>query len=122
MSKTYSPEFKLQVVLEAPQSDRTDAEIARAYEVHPVTLSGWKKQLKENGAKAFGGDNELKEKEKKIVKLERMVGQKEVEIALLRSPLSRGQAFWAIADHRRESPPGGSAQTGARAEPVPSSD
>jgi len=66
MSKTYSPEFKLQVVLEALQSDRTDAEIARAYDVHPVTLSNWKKKLKDNGAKAFGGDNELKEKEKKI--------------------------------------------------------
>jgi transposase-like protein len=42
MSKTYSPEFKLQVVLEALTSNRTDAEIARAYEVHPVTLSNWK--------------------------------------------------------------------------------
>lgn len=48
-------------------------------------LSNWKKKLKENGAKAFGGDNELKEKEKKIAKLERMVGQKEVEIALLKN-------------------------------------
>ena len=85
MSKTYSPKFKLQVVLEALQSDRTDAEIARAYEVHPVTLSSWKKKLKDNGAKAFGGDNALKEKEKKIANLERMVGQKEVEIALLKN-------------------------------------
>jgi transposase-like protein len=85
MSKTYSPEFKLQVVLETLQSDRTDAEIARAYEVHPVTLSNWKKKLKEDGAKAFGGDNQLKEKEKKIANLERMVGQKEVEIALLKN-------------------------------------
>jgi transposase-like protein len=85
MSKTYRPEFKLQVVLEAIGSDRTDAEIARAYNVHPVTLSNWKKKLKDNGAKAFGGDNELKEKEKKIANLERMVGQKEVEIALLKN-------------------------------------
>jgi transposase-like protein len=122
MSKTYSPEFKLQVVLEALTSNRTDAEIARAYEVHPVTLSNWKKKLKEDGAKAFGGDNELKEKEKKIAKLERMIGQKEVEIALLRSPISRGQAFWARADHDRKSPPGGSAQTGTRTQPVPSGD
>ncbi len=68
-----------------------------------MTLSNWKKKLKEDGAKAFGGDNELKETEKKIAKLKRMVGQKEVEIALLRSPLSRGQAFWARADHHRES-------------------
>ena len=85
MSKSYSPEFKLQVVLEALQSDRTDAEIARAYDIHPVTLSNWKKKLKENGSKAFGGDNELKEKEEKIAKLERMIGQKEVEMALLKN-------------------------------------
>ena len=85
MSKSYSPEFKLQVVLEALQSDRTDAEIARAYDIHPVTLSNWKKKLKENGSKAFGGDNQLKEKEEKIAKLERMIGQKEVEMVLLKN-------------------------------------
>jgi transposase-like protein len=100
MSKTYSPELKPQVVLEALTSGRTDAEIARAYEVHPVTLSNWKKKLKEIGAKAFGGDNQLKEKEKKIAKLERMVGQKEVEIALLKNflgeslPRPRRFASW----------------------------
>ena len=82
--KSYSPEFKFQVVVEALTSDRTDAEIARAYKVHPVTLSNWKKQFQEDGAKVFGGDDELKQKEKKIAKLERMVGQKEVEGYLMR--------------------------------------
>lgn len=86
MSKrSYSPEFKLQVVLEALQSDGTDAEVARAYDIHPVTLSNWKKKLKENGSKAFGTSDDLKEKQNKIAKLERMVGQKEVEIALLKN-------------------------------------
>ena len=33
-NRTYSSEFKLQVVLEALQSDGTDAEVARAYDVH----------------------------------------------------------------------------------------
>lgn len=84
-NRTYSPEFKLRVVLEALQSEGTDAEIARAYDIHPVTLSNWKKKLKENGSKAFGGDDDLKEKQDKIAKLERMVGQKEVEIALLKN-------------------------------------
>ena len=54
MSKTYS------VVLEAIGSDRIDAEIARACDVHPVTLSNGKKKLKDNGAKAFGGSGGLK--------------------------------------------------------------
>ncbi|MCS3830048.1 transposase-like protein [Salinibacter ruber] len=84
-NRTYSPEFKLQVVLEALQSDGTDAEVDRAYDIHPVTLSNWKTKLKENGSKAFGGDDDLKEKQYKIAKLERMVGQKEVEIALLKN-------------------------------------
>jgi transposase-like protein len=35
----YSPEFKLQVVLEALQSDGTDAEVTRTYDIHPFTLS-----------------------------------------------------------------------------------
>ncbi|WP_372586998.1 transposase [Salinibacter ruber] len=34
--RTYSPDFKLQVVLEALQSDGTDAEVARAYDIHPA--------------------------------------------------------------------------------------
>ena len=84
-NRTYSREFKLQVVLEALQSDGTDAEVARAYDVHPVTLSNWKTKLKNNGSKAFGGGDELKQKKEKIAKLERMIGQKEVEIALLKN-------------------------------------
>ena len=84
-NRTYSPEFKLQVVLEALQSEGTDAEVARAYDIHPVTLSNWKKKLKENGSKALGGGDELKGKKHKIAKLERMVGKKEVEIALLKN-------------------------------------
>jgi len=82
---TYSPEFKVQVMLGALQSKGTDAEVARAYDIHPVTLSSWKKQLKENGSKAFGGSGELKEKKDKIAKLERMVGQRETEIDLLKN-------------------------------------
>ena len=39
----------------------------------------------ENGSKAFGGSDELKEKKDKIAKLERMVDQKEVEIAILKN-------------------------------------
>jgi len=87
--RTYSSEFKLPVVREAPQSNGTDAEVARAYVVHPVRLSGWKTKLKENGAKAFGDSDELKGKEEKIMKLERMVGQEEVEIAFLKNFLAR---------------------------------
>ena len=52
--------------------------------MHPLTLSSWKTKRKESGSNAFGAGDELKEK---LAKLERMVGQKEVDIALLKNSL-----------------------------------
>lgn len=57
--RTYSPEFKLQVVLEALQSEGTDAEVARVYDIYSLTLSGWKTKLRDNGSKAFRGRDEF---------------------------------------------------------------
>lgn len=83
--KTYSAKFKFQVVMEALQSDRPDSEIARYYDVHPVTLSNWRKTFKENGPQVFGGDKELREKQKEVDRMEKLLGQKEVEIAMLKN-------------------------------------
>ncbi len=83
--KQYSAQFKFNVVLEALQTERTEAEVARAYGVHPVTLSRWKKQFLEQGPEVFGGSEEVKAYEERIGQLERMLGQKEVELALLRN-------------------------------------
>ncbi len=37
--KSYSAKLKFQIVLEALTSGKEDAEVARAYDVHPVSLS-----------------------------------------------------------------------------------
>ena len=83
--KQYSAKFKFTVVLEALKGEKAEAEIARAYGVHPVTLSRWKKQCVEHGAEVFGGSEEVKAYEARISQLERMLGQKKVELALLRN-------------------------------------
>ena len=83
--KRYTPKFKFQVVLEVLQSERAEAEVARAYDVHPVTVSRWKRQFLERGAEVFSGSDEVKAYETRIGQLERMVGQKEVELALLKN-------------------------------------
>ena len=84
-TKQYSAQFKFTVVLEAFRGEKAEGEIARAYGVHPVTLSRWKKQFLEHGAEVFGGSEEVKAYETRISQLERMLGQKEVELALLRN-------------------------------------
>lgn len=89
--KRYSAQLKFQVVLESLQRKRSDTEIARAYGVHPITLAKWKKQFLEHGAEVFGGKEEVKRAQQHQARLERMVGQKEVEIALLRNFLGSAE-------------------------------
>ncbi len=85
----YTAAFKFQVVLEALKAEGkgTEAQVARAYGVHPVTLAKWKRHFFEDGPEIFGGKEEVKACEKRIGELERMLGQKEVEIALLKNLL-----------------------------------
>jgi transposase len=51
--KRHAPEFKARVALEALKGDRTIQEIASEYEVHPVQVSEWKKQMAANAAVVF---------------------------------------------------------------------
>ena len=83
--KSYTPKFKFHAVLAAMRSSATDAEVARQHGIHPVTLSAWKKYLMERGHEVFSSRESEKTYERKIEQLERMLGQKEVELALMRN-------------------------------------
>lgn len=60
-------------------------EIGRIYGVHHTTISKWKRQFLEHGAEVFSGNETVKGYEKRIADLERMIGQKEIELALLKN-------------------------------------
>jgi len=83
--KWYSPRFQFQVVLEVLKGDRDAVEVARAHDLHPTTVSRWKREFLENGPAVFGKDSTLQAYEKKIKEMERLLGRKEVELALLQS-------------------------------------
>jgi transposase len=87
--KTYSPKFKFQVVLEMLTGERTPAQIARAYGLHPNSLGLWKKAFLERGPELFARDTTIAEYERRIAELEQLIGKKEVEIALLKNFLGR---------------------------------
>ncbi len=79
MKKTYSPEFKAQVVREILNEQKTIAEIASEYGVHPVQLSQWKKAALENLAAVFTDDRKVakqqRQQEQKIEQLYSQVGK-----------------------------------------------
>lgn len=89
MPKKYQPKVKFKVVLEALESDKSVAQVAREYDIHPNTVHKWIDAFKENGQEVFSKDGEIKELEQKISELEQLVGQKEREIALLKNFLGQ---------------------------------
>ena len=58
--KRHPAAFKAKVALEAVKQTRTLAELARAFQVHPVQISQWKKQLLD-GAESLFGDGRRRE-------------------------------------------------------------
>ena len=52
--RKHSPAFKAKVALEAARGDRTVAELAQQYEVHPSQIADWKRMLLERAADVFG--------------------------------------------------------------------
>lgn len=59
--RRHSPEFKVRVALEAIKGLKTSSEIASEYEVHPVQISQWKRQLLDNATDVFDANRAQKE-------------------------------------------------------------
>lgn len=74
--RTHSPEFKAKVAVAALRGDKTLAELAEQFDVHPVQIQDWKRQLAESaglvfrkGKPAAGGEDEVKALHAKIGQL-----------------------------------------------------
>ena len=88
MGKRYSAKLKFQVVMEVLMGDKTPAQVAKVYGIHPNTVNAWKKTFMEKGPDIFAEDNIVAQYERQIAELEQLIGKKEVEIALLKGFLS----------------------------------
>jgi len=52
--RNHSPAFKAKVAIAAIRGDKTLAELAQQYDVHPNQITEWRKQLLESAASVFG--------------------------------------------------------------------
>jgi len=86
MRKRYPPSFKAKVALEAIKEQKTSAELASLYQVHPGQIRNWKAvalkgllDLFSDRGKVKGQDNETL-----IAELYRQIGQQKVDLDWLK--------------------------------------
>jgi len=86
-----SPEFKRKVAVEALKERETINEIASRYEVHPVQVSQWKREL-EQGAPSMFTTNTAQRREAKTLQeekasLQQLIGKQAIELEWLKKKL-----------------------------------
>jgi len=82
--RRFSGEFKVRVAIAALRGDKTLNEVASLFELHPIQVSQWKKQLLEKAPTAMEDQRGSRRKvppdqEKLIEELYRQIGQLKVE-------------------------------------------
>ena len=87
--RNHAPGFKAKVALAAIKGDRTMAELAEHFDVHPNQISDWKQQLQESAADVFGGPPRSKAAEPDIKILHAKIGQLALENDFLEGALTK---------------------------------
>ena len=87
--RTHSPVFKAKVALAAIAGDKTLAELAQRFEVHPNQITEWKRQLSERAVDVFGGGGAVDEPSVDLKVLHAKIGQLTLENDFLESGLTK---------------------------------
>ena len=81
--------FKAQVALAAIKGDKTLAELAEQFDVHPNQISEWKQQLIDSATHVFGGSAHTKAAEPDLKVLHAKIGQLTLENDFLEGALTK---------------------------------
>ena len=90
-NRTHTPEFKMDVAIEALKGELKLAEIATKHGVHPRQVTTWRNQLVKEGVEVFTSKHANRKTKQDIEKddLQKKVGQLTMEIEYLKKKLEK---------------------------------
>jgi len=89
--RKFTSKFKTKVALEAIKDQKSLAELAEKFDLHPNQISQWKREFLNNAENVFDSGKakskktEAEEREEELLK---MIGQQKVELDFLKKALS----------------------------------
>lgn len=78
--RTFSPEFKLQVVLELLSGAKTNAQICREHQLAASVVSAWRDQFVERAPEIFASPTSQSLEQERTAELERLAGRLALEL------------------------------------------
>jgi len=87
--RNHSAEFKAKVALAAVRGEKTLAELATQFDLHPNQITQWKVQLLEHAAEVFGGRPGQKDPPVDLKALHAKIGELALENDFLEGALDK---------------------------------
>jgi transposase len=87
--RNHSAAFKAKVALAALKGDKTLAELAAQFDLHPNQITQWKTQLAETAEELFGGGQTTSEATPDLKSMHAKIGQQALEIDFLEGALTK---------------------------------
>ena len=87
--RNHTPAFKAKVALAAVKGDRTLAQLAEQFDVHPNQITTWKAQLEGGAADVFGSSNGAAQPAIDVKSLHAKIGELTLENDFLEGALGK---------------------------------
>jgi len=86
--RTFTSEFKAEIVLQLISGEKRLAEVCREYQLNSQMVSRWKHELLQNAASVFEHKKEYSAEQERIAKLEQALGRKTLELEIAKKASS----------------------------------
>jgi len=86
--RAFSPEFKVQVVLELLRGAKTNAQVCREYQLASAVVSAWKEEFLEAAPTIFATPKSRNVEQERIAELERLAGRLTLELEMAKKASS----------------------------------